>query len=67
MNVTMTYDGKSLKLVDKNYELKVSLAAGDIATLIKQIDVALKIITEVADIKQVSILETDNNNGEKKQ
>jgi hypothetical protein len=67
MNVTMTYDGKSLKLVDKNYELKVSLAAGDIATLIKQVDVALKIITEVADIKQVSILETDNNNGEKKQ
>jgi hypothetical protein len=65
MNVTMTYDGKSLKLVDKNYELKVSLAAGDIATLIKQVDVALKIITEVADIKQVSILETDNNNGEK--
>ncbi len=64
MNVTMTYDGKSLKLVDKNYELKVSLAAGDIATLIKQVDVALKIITEVADIKQVSILETDNN-GEK--
>jgi hypothetical protein len=63
----MTYDGKSLKLVDKNYELKVSLAAGDIATLIKQVDVALKIITEVADIKQVSILETDNNNGEKKQ
>jgi len=64
MNVTMTYDGKSLKLVDKNYELKVSLAAGDISTLVKQVDMALKIIAEVANIKQVSILETDNN-GEK--